>query len=437
MSYLSNRKQKVVISGQSSDTFGVNAGVPQGSILGPLLFLVYINDIVNDIDCNIKLYADDTSLFIVVEDEYAAASKLNSDIETINNWSVQWLVNFNAKKTEAMTVSKKSVKPHHPPLYMNDDMISEVESHKHLGLIFHEDGSWHSHVNKIIEKITPRLNLFRALKFKLKRKYLQTIYLSFIRPLFEYTDIIWDNIPDYLSDKLENMQLEAARIVTGGTKLSSINKLYDETGWELLSERRKKHKIIKFHEMFHNKTPDYLSDIIPQQLFNIHNYDTRRTNDTQHIKCRTAFYQKSFLPSVIRSWNAIPDDIRLSPSKFTLKSYLNQNVRKMPNYYFYGDRKGQILHARLRMDCSNLNEHLFKRNLVESKNCTCGRIESSKHFLLECYNYSLVRKRTIKKIPFPYNIETLLFGCNNLNQEENVLVFKQVQQFLVDSKRFG
>ena len=239
MSYLSNRKQKVVISGQSSDTFGVNAGVPQGSILGPLLFLVYINDIVNDIDCNIKLYADDTSLFIVVEDEYAAASKLNSDIETINNWSVQWLVNFNAKKTEAMTVSKKSVKPHHPPLYMNDDMISEVESHKHLGLIFHEDGSWHFHVNKIIEKITPRLNLFRALKFKLKRKYLQTIYFSFIRPLFEYTDIIWDNIPDYLSDKLENMQLEAARIVTGGTKLASIiklMKLYNETGWELLSE---------------------------------------------------------------------------------------------------------------------------------------------------------------------------------------------------------
>ena len=59
------------------------------------------------------------------------------------------------------------------------------------------------------------------------------------------------------------MQLEVARIVTGGTKLSSINKLYDETGWELLSERRKKHKIIKFHKMFHNKTPDYLSDIIP------------------------------------------------------------------------------------------------------------------------------------------------------------------------------
>ena len=91
------------------------------------------------------------------------------------------------------------------------------------------------------------------------------------------------------------MQLEVAMLVTGGTKLSPINKLYNETGWELLSERRKK------HEMFHNKTPDYLSDIIPQQLFNIHNYDTRRTNDTQHIKCRTALYQKYFLTSVIRS----------------------------------------------------------------------------------------------------------------------------------------
>lgn len=134
-SYLSERRQRVVIEGNRSQVFDIKAGVPQGSILGPILFLIFINDIVNEIFCNIKLFADDTSLYIVVEDEYASAELLNSDIEKIHQWSEQWLVNFNAQKTEAMTISKKFIKPHHPPVYMNDNIIKEVENHKHLGLI--------------------------------------------------------------------------------------------------------------------------------------------------------------------------------------------------------------------------------------------------------------------------------------------------------------
>ena len=80
-SYLSERRQRVVIGGQTSDVYSIKAGVPQGSILGPVLFLLFINDIVCDISCNIRLFADDTSLYIVVEDEYATAELMNSDIE--------------------------------------------------------------------------------------------------------------------------------------------------------------------------------------------------------------------------------------------------------------------------------------------------------------------------------------------------------------------
>ena len=138
-SYLSERRQRVVIGGQTSDVYSIKAGVPQGSILGPVLFLLFINDIyiVCDISCNIRLCADDTSLYIVVEDEYATAESMKSDIEKNHLWSQQWLVNFNPRKTETMNISRKRAKPHNPPIYMNDTLIQEVEEHKHIGLIFH------------------------------------------------------------------------------------------------------------------------------------------------------------------------------------------------------------------------------------------------------------------------------------------------------------
>ena len=434
--YLSERKQRVVIGGHMSDTYTITAGVPQGSILGPMLFLIFINDIVCDIACNIRLFADDTSLYIIVEDEYRTAEILNSDLDKIHQWSEEWLVNFNSRKTETITISRKVNKPHNPPIYMNEKLIQEVEKHKHLGLIFQEDGSWISHVNYIIEKASPRLNLMRKLKFKLSRNNLQIIYFSFIRPVLEYADVIWDNIPMYMKEQLENIQIEAARIVTGATKLCSKSKLYLDTGWESLSERRTKHKIIKFHEMFHGQTPQYLSNIVPQQLFRVHDYNTRRANNVQNIQCRTVFYQNSFLPSVIPEWNSLPPDIKFDNSKRTLKNYLNRNVKKSPPYYNSGCRKGQVLHARLRLNCSNLKDHLFQKNIVQINLCECGQVENNRHFLLDCVIYRQIRALTIGTLPNT-SLQTLLFGNVLLSDEENENIFNIVQAFIIDSGRFG
>ncbi len=135
-SYLSQRKQRVVLPGAKSSWNKINAGVPQGSILGPLLFLVYINDIVHDIGANIRLFADDTSLSVVVESPAVAARTLNSDISTISNWAKKWLVTFNPNKTESLLISRKTSQFQHPPIYMSGQVISEVQCHKHLGLFF-------------------------------------------------------------------------------------------------------------------------------------------------------------------------------------------------------------------------------------------------------------------------------------------------------------
>ena len=105
---------------------------------------------------------------------------------------------------------------------MNQQDIITVESHKHLGLTFTNDLSWHEHLNNIKTKAWYHINVMRKLKFQLYRKLLQIIYFSFIRPLLEFADVVWDNCTQYEANELEKIQHEAARIVSGATKLVSI-----------------------------------------------------------------------------------------------------------------------------------------------------------------------------------------------------------------------
>ena len=215
--YLYNRKQRVVIPGVSSNWSSVEAGVPQGSILGPLLFLLYINDIVEDINSSIRLFADDTTLYIIVDNPLHAANQLNSDLSKIHQWATKWLVTFNPSKSESVIFSRKRNKPNHPNLVMDQQSIQEVNSHRHLGLVLSNDCTWHDHLEYIKSKAWTRINVMRKLKFKLDRRSLQIIYFTFIRPILEYADVVWNNCTQYEVNELEKIQNEAARIVTGAT----------------------------------------------------------------------------------------------------------------------------------------------------------------------------------------------------------------------------
>ena len=164
LSYLNDRKQCVVINGIKSELVNIQAGVPQGSILEPLLFLIYINDLVTDIHCKIKLFADDTSIYITVENALVSGDLLNNDLEIINTWSKKWLVSFNPSKTECMTISMKKKKPFHPSLIFDNVHLKEVESHKHLGITICNNLSWNPHVNEMLSKAYAKLGLMRKCK---------------------------------------------------------------------------------------------------------------------------------------------------------------------------------------------------------------------------------------------------------------------------------
>ena len=198
--YLSNRRRRVVLNGLASEWTFITAGVPQGSILGPLLFLVYINDIVSELQAHVRLFADDTSLYIVVENPNNAAITLNNDLSFISTWGDDWLVNFNATKNLSMILSLKRDQP----LYMNGVLVRNTSLHKHLGLTLANNCSWTEHINNITNTAWHRLNLLRVLKFKINRNALEKMYISFIRPLLEYSNVVWDNASTDSKKQLES-----------------------------------------------------------------------------------------------------------------------------------------------------------------------------------------------------------------------------------------
>ena len=279
----------------------------------------------------------------------------------------------------------------------------------------------------------------RSLKFSLDRRTLQIMYFSFIRPTLEYGDMIWNNCPLYYKDKVEKVNLEAARIVTGATKLVSLQALYKETGWENLEARREKHKLIQFFKIINGLTPEYLQQLVPPQHFQRHSHNTRHSDNFVNINCRTTYRHNSFIPSTIRLWNNLPAQLKQCNTLLSFKGELCKHYQTVdiPNYFFCGSRLGQILHARLRMHCSSLKQHLYLKNIEPDPHCICGGVETTEHFLLYCKNYERIRRKHFDSLNINISTNLLLFGNKDMNDDFNEKLFITVQKYIIETKRFS
>ena len=163
--FLKNRKQRVILNDQSSSWANINAGVPQGSILGLLLFLIYINDLSDNLHCNPNFFAaDDTSLFSTTKVPKRTANSLNNNPEKINRWAFQWKMCFNpdpTKQAQEVTFCRKPTKKIHPQIFLNNIPDSKANSQKHLGLHLNSKLSFDIHIKTILTKINGTIGLLR------------------------------------------------------------------------------------------------------------------------------------------------------------------------------------------------------------------------------------------------------------------------------------
>ena len=263
------------------------------------------------------------------------------------------------------------------------------------------------------------------------------MYISYVRPLIEYSNSVWDNCSTESKNQLESIHIEAARVITGATKLCSIEKLFADLGSESLQKRRNKHKLVIFYKILHGIAPTYLSDIVPPLIQDTTTYNLRNAGNIQNYRVHTNLFSNSFFPSTVRAWNDLPNDIKNAPSVGSFKYKINKNLRSPPKFYNAGTRKGQILQARLRLECSSLNSDLHRKNIVPSPSCRCGVFESRNHFFFTCPLYSLDRLRYLPDNLDDLTSNDLLFGCENQSDKFNESLFLKVQEFLIRSGRFG
>ena len=435
--YLTNRKQAVVIEGAKSTYQHIGAGVPQGSVLGPTLFLIYINDIIDNIKSTVKLFADDTNLYLCLDDPTQRANILNEDLGIIAQWALKWKVTFNPIKTKLVNFCRK-LNPFYEPLIFGGNVLTNSLNHKHLGITFQSDCKWDHHITSIIAKCRILVSVLKSFKYRLSRKSLETMYTSFILPHLDYGDVIWDNCTLKLSTKLEEIQLDALRTITGTVRGTSHAILYRESGFPLLKERRRRHKLTLYFKILNNMTPIFLSKLVPPLISEVNPYHRRRQFDRRIPKCKTELYKKSFFPSTTNLWNSLPQNMQTSTSISQFKSFLKSTDHTPPPYYYIGDRRTQIIHTRLRLGMSDLNSHLVMRHISENSYCTCGhRNETTQHFLLDCPEYTQARNVTINSLsPTHMNTHLLLHGDRNLSIASNNEIICTVLNYIQITERF-
>ena len=172
----------------------IEAGVPQGSVLGPLLFLIYINDLENGITSNDKFFADDTSLFLIVTNPTLSALELNSDLKVIENWAYQWKMLFNPDPTKqaiGMLFSRKRVDQNHPPVFFNNVPVGSASDYKHLGIILDCKLLFTRHIREKVAKARKGIGIIRHLSSHVHLDSLDQLYKLFVRPHFDYCDIMY------------------------------------------------------------------------------------------------------------------------------------------------------------------------------------------------------------------------------------------------------
>ena len=302
-SYLSNRKQRVDLPGGSSDYTTVKSGVPQGSVLGPLLFLIFTADLPNGIVNEFLAYADDSILVSTIpspKDRIDSATKLKDDLLHVKSWCDLWGMKMNALKTKSFVVSRsRAIHPSHPDIIINMEPLENVETMKFLGVTFDPKLTFEFHINQITSRAASKVGIIRKASHIYSKSTINlTCFRSFILPLLEYCSPVWSGA--------SNIHLNSLTKIYKQAKF-----LFPDNGNYDLNHRRNVSSLSMFYKIFFSPTHP-LSSIMPNPL--VFNRDTRASR-AAHQHCvtvpysRTEHHSRTFLPYTSSIWNKLPPSV--------------------------------------------------------------------------------------------------------------------------------
>ena len=311
-SYLSGRSQKVVTGSQESSWENVINGVPQGSVLGPLLFTILVSDISDAIERGrYHLYADDTQLYYTckVEDANSTIAKINSDLENVTNYSKRNCLKLNAGKSKFIVIGsrpnlKKLKSVVLDEIKLGPDTIEREYAVKNLGVMFDETFSWSKHVNLITAKAYGKLR--QAFRFKnfLSPQAKWNLSETYILSQFNYGDIILQGMNNQLINKIQKIQNSCIRFSFGLRKYDHVSHTRKSNKILCMQDRSLLHSLTLMFKITKNIAPNYLSTRITYHS-NLHNYNTRRRNDIAAPFARSTIRSLSFFVYIAKKFNEI------------------------------------------------------------------------------------------------------------------------------------
>lgn len=308
--FLTNRSQSVSINGVQSSTKCVLSGVPQGSILGPVLFLLYINDISSSVKSSLRLFADDCILYREICEEQDCWA-LQDDLNQLSLWSKTWQLNFNVKKCYHLGVTCKKV-PTEFQYVLNGQPISRVSSAQYLGITVTDNLCWNEHINNICKKANSTLGLLRRILSGCDKKVKDLAYRSLVRPKLEYGCSAWNPYTKQSIDQIEMVQRRAARFVCNDySRFSHVTHMIEHLGWDSLEHRR----LFFQTSMFYKILNGHVGICFPPEV-RPNTRATRLPNTCpfKQISVSNNVYKFSFYPRTITIWNNLPitDDVNLN-----------------------------------------------------------------------------------------------------------------------------
>ena len=367
-SFLTNRSHKVVINGTSSDVREVSSGVPQGTVLGPLLFLLYINDIEKGLTSKMRLFADDSAIYRRIDSE-EDAHLLQQDLFRLQEWTSKWQMSFNINKCKTLRITRKEKNKTNFTYLMSDPQstsgsiaasdrihnqatnilttqapngkytaLETITSDKYLGVTLDHHLSFNEHIDNITKKATSVLNLCRRNLHMCPRGTKELAYKALVRPLLEYASPAWNPHTSRNIEKIEQVQRRAARFSLGfykyGSNVGLSEKIQNDLKWPSLQHRRAQadltmfYKIKKHHILMPFPVSVQTSPIHPHKYLHIQGL-------------HSLAYVNSFYPRTIRLWNQLPPLIMQAPSPEAFSSnvakwIINKTWHKNHNIWILG-----------------------------------------------------------------------------------------------------
>jgi hypothetical protein len=323
--FLSGRTQQVVLEGELSYTADVLSGVPQGSVLGPCLLFIFINDLADTLKSTIRLFADDTIAYLAIKSNEVART-LQEDLDKLGEWETKWQMEFHPDKCHIIRITRNRRNIINSQYHLHGHSLQTVNSAKYLGVTITSDLSWNKHVDVIAHRANSCLAFLRRNLKISSPKIKNTAYKALIRPHLEYASTVWDPYTAKNINRLEAVQRRAARWVLAkhrrGPDTTPVSAMLEQLKWPLLSTRRQNNRLIMLFKIINGlvniNLPTYLQ-------LNIHQHNTRykTTHSLTIPDSVTSYHKNSYFPRTVRDWNNLPSTITSAPSLDIFKTKIS------------------------------------------------------------------------------------------------------------------